>query len=144
LLDDENIPLFSKDPQIDQIGIIVKDMERSLKLYEQMFGPPFLTLESDVTSGKLKFGLFQVGEIQLELIEVVEGETIHSKFLREKGEGLHHIGFIVEDLEEELIELEKAGISVLERGTVQEMVKFAYLDTEKSLGIILELIQLVL
>ena len=144
MVDAENIPLFSKFPQVDQIGIVVKDMEKSLKFYEQMFGPPFLTLESDVKSGKLKISLFQVGEIQLELIEVVEGETIHSKFLRETGEGLHHIGFIVEDIEEELIRLEKEGISVLESGIIQEMVKFAYLDTQKRLGIILELIQLVL
>jgi methylmalonyl-CoA/ethylmalonyl-CoA epimerase len=145
LADDvETIPLFSKFPQVDQIGIVVKDMEKSLKSYEQMFGPPFLTLESDVSSGKLKISLFQLGEIQLELIEVVEGETIHSKFLRETGEGLHHIGFIVEDIEEELIRLEKEGISVLERGIIQEMVKFAYLDTQKRLGVILELIQLVL
>ena len=142
--DVEKIPLFSKFPQVDQIGIVVKDMETSVKFYEQMFGPPFLTLESGVNSAKLKIGLFQVGEIQLELIEVLEGETIHSKFLRERGEGLHHIGFIVEDIEEELARLSKEGIKVLERGIVQELVKFAYLDTEKSLGIILELIQLAL
>ncbi|MFX0205636.1 MAG: VOC family protein [Candidatus Hodarchaeota archaeon] len=140
----EKIPLFSKFPQIDQIGIVVKNMDTSVKFYEQIFGPPFLTLESNINSAKLKIGLFQVGEIQLELIEVLEGETIHSKFLRERGEGLHHIGFIVEDIEEELARLRKRGIKVLERGLVQEMVKFAYLDTEKSLGIILELIQLTL
>ncbi|MFW9902708.1 MAG: VOC family protein [Candidatus Thorarchaeota archaeon] len=145
MVDDiETIPLFSKFPQIDQIGIVVKDMEKSLKFYEQIFSPPFLTLEADVNSGKLKISLFQVGEIQLELIEVVEGETIHSIFLRETGGGLHHIGFIVEDIEEELIRLEKEGITVIERGIIQEMVKFAYLDTQKRLGIILELIQLVL
>ncbi|MFX1505628.1 MAG: VOC family protein [Promethearchaeota archaeon] len=144
VFDDENIPLFSKFPQVDQIGIVVKNMEASIKSYEKMFGPPFLTLESGLNSGKLKIGLFQVGDIQFELIEVLEGETVHSKFLKEKGEGLHHIGFIVEDIEEELSRLEKEGIRVLERGLVQEMVKFAYLDTEKSLGIILELIQLAL
>ncbi|MHA2203360.1 MAG: VOC family protein, partial [Candidatus Hodarchaeales archaeon] len=46
MVDDvEKIPLFSKFPQVDQIGIVVEDMEASLKFYEQMFGPPFLTLE---------------------------------------------------------------------------------------------------
>ncbi|MFX0204905.1 MAG: VOC family protein [Candidatus Hodarchaeota archaeon] len=54
--DFEAVPLFSKDPQIDQIGIVVKDMERSLKFYEQMFGPPFLTLESNVSSGTTTSG----------------------------------------------------------------------------------------
>ena len=144
MIDDEAIPLFSKFPQVDQIGIVVKDMDTSVKFYEQMFGPPFLTLVSDTNKAKLKISLFQIGDIQFELIEVLEGESVHSKFLREKGEGLHHVGFIVEDLEEELTRLEKEGITVLERGIVQEMVKFAYLDTEKRLGIILELIQLAL
>ena len=144
MVDDEATPLFSKFPQVDQIGIVVKDMDRSVKFYERMFGPPFLTLESDTNQAKLKFSLFQVGEIQFELIQVLKGESVHSRFLREKGEGLHHLGFIVEDLEEELTRLEKEGITVLERGLVQEMVKFAYLDTEQSMGIILELIQLAL
>ena len=144
MVEDEAIPLFSKFPQVDQIGIVVKDMDRSVKFYEQMFGPPFLTLESDTNKAKLKICLFQVGEIQFELIEVLEGESVHSKFLRKKGEGLHHVGFIVEDLEDELTRLDKEGITVLERGIVQEMVKFAYLNTEKRLGIILELIQLAL
>jgi len=142
--ENKEAPLFSKFPQVDQIGIVVKDMDTSVNFYEQMFGPPFLTLESNTNKAKLKISLFQIGEIQFELIQVLDGESVHSKFLREKGEGLHHVGFIVEDLEEELTRLEKEGIKVLERGIVQEMVKFAYLDTEKRLGIILELIQLAL
>ncbi|MFX0015508.1 MAG: VOC family protein [Candidatus Hermodarchaeota archaeon] len=140
----EKIPLFYDSWQIDQIGIVVEDMEKSLKYYENIFGSPFLTLESPLDSAKLKIALFQVGNIQLEIIQVLEGKTIHSKFLEEKGEGLHHIGFIVEDIEQELARMENEGIKVLERGVVQEMVKFAYLDTEKTLGIILEIIQLVL
>ncbi len=145
----EETPVFSKFSQIDQIGIVVKNMEKNLKFYKKLFGiEPFLTLESPtgstIDSAKLKIGLFQLGDVQLELIQVLEGETIHSEFLENKGEGLHHLGFIVEDIEEELVRLEKEGIKILERGIIQEMVKFAYLDTEKTLGIIVELIQLTL
>ena len=65
-------------------------MEATMKLYEKMFGiEPFLTLESAINSAKLKIGLFQLGEIQMELIQVLEGETIHAKFLEKRGEGLH-------------------------------------------------------
>ena len=149
VINDEEIPVFSKFSQIDQIGIVVKNMEISMKFYEKLFGiEPFLTLESStssiIDSAKLKIGLFQLGDVQLELIQVLEGETIHSEFLKKKGEGLHHLGFIVEDIEEELVRLEKEGIKILERGILQEMVKFVYLDTEKILGIIVELIQLTL
>jgi catechol 2,3-dioxygenase-like lactoylglutathione lyase family enzyme len=79
--------------------------------------------------------------VQLELIQVLEGENVHTKFLREKGEGLHHIGFFVKNLEEELAALKNEGIEVLWRGEALGVTKFAYLDTEKTLGIILELIQ---
>jgi len=140
---DEEIPLFSKFSKVDQIGIVVKDMEATMKSYEKMFGiEPFPTVESAVDSAKLKIGLFQLGEVQIELIQVLGGETIHSKFLEKRGEGLHHLGFFVEDIEKELARLEKGGIKVLERGTVLGVVKFAYLDTEKTLGVVLELIQL--
>ena len=140
---DEEMPLFSKFSKVDQIGIVVKDMEATMKSYEKMFGiEPFPTVESAVDSAKLKIGLFQLGEVQIELIQVLEGETIHSKFLEKRGEGLHHLGFFVEDIEKELARLEKGGIKVLERGTVLGVVKFAYLDTEKTLGVVLELIQL--
>ncbi|MFX1536434.1 MAG: VOC family protein [Promethearchaeota archaeon] len=134
--------LFSKFSKVDQIGIVVKDMETSMKFYEKMFGiEPFPTVESPVNSAKLKIGLLQLGEVQIELIQVLEGETIHSKFLEKKGEGLHHLGFFVDDIKKELTRLEEGGIKVLERGTVLEVVKFAYLDTEKFLGVVLELIQ---
>jgi len=140
---DEEAPLFSKFSKVDQIGIVVKDMEATMKFYEKMFGiEPFPTVESAVDSAKLKIGLFQLGEVQIELIQVLEGENILSKFLEKRGEGLHHLGFFVEDIEKELARLEKGGIKVLERGTVLGVVNFAHLDTEKILGVVLELIQL--
>jgi len=93
---DKEKPLFSKFSKVDQIGIVVKDIETTMKFYEKMFGiEPFPTVESYVNSAKLKIGLFQLGEVQIELIQVVEGESIHSRFLEEKGEGLHHLGFFV-------------------------------------------------
>ena len=60
---------------------------------------------------------------------------------RRRGEGIHHLGFFVKDIEKELDRLKKEGIKVLERGEVLGVAKFAYLDTEKALGFILELIQ---
>jgi len=138
----EETSLFSEFSKIDQIGIVIKDMEVSLKFYKKLFGiEPFLTLESPINSAKLKIGLLYFDDVQIELIQVLKGETIHSKFLKRRGEGLHHLGFFVDDIEKDLLRLESEGIKVLERGIILEVVKFAYLDTEKILGIIFELIQ---
>ena len=113
-----------------------------MKLCEKIFGvKSFLTMECDLGYAKLKTGFFWLGNIQIELIQVIKGKTIHSKFLEEKGEGIHHLGFFVKDVEKELDRLKKEGIEVLERGEVLGVAKFAYLDTEKTLGFILELIQ---
>ncbi|MFX0172570.1 MAG: VOC family protein [Candidatus Hodarchaeota archaeon] len=135
-------PFFSEFSKIDQIGLVVKDMELTMKFYERMFGiKPFLTLESSVNSAELKIGLLYLDEVQIELIQVLQGETIHSKFLKRQGEGLHHLGFFVDNIEKDLTKLENEGVKVLERGTILEEVKFAYLDTQKLLGVIFELIQ---
>ena len=135
-------PVFSKLSKVDQIGIVVKDVEATMKFYEKMFGiESSPTVEFEIDFAKLKIGMLRLGELQIELIQVLEGESIHSKFLEERGEGLHHLGFFVKDVEKELARLEKHGIKVLERGEAFG-VKFAYLDTEETLGVILELLQL--
>ena len=138
---DENQLLFNIT-RVDQIGIVVNDVDKTMKKYETFFGiEPFMTLESAVNSAKLKIGLLYMDNTQIELIQVTEGETIHSKFLKEKGEGLHHLGFFVDDIEKELSRMEEGGIQVLEKGLVLDLVKYVYLDTQQTLGTIYELIQ---
>jgi len=70
----------------------------------------------------------------------LEGQTIHAKFLKEKGGGLHHIGFFVRDLDEKLRIAEERGMKVIESGEIAG-VRYAYLDTEKDIGITLEFIE---
>jgi len=131
--------IFSR---VDQIGIIVEDLEKTMGFYKKLFGAKsFSTVEHDLGYAKIKIGLFWLNNVQIELIQVIEGKSIHSKFLEEKGEGVHHLGFFVKDIDQELNNLKKEGIRVLEKGEVLGVVKFAYLDTEKILGVILELIQ---
>ncbi|MEM2866324.1 MAG: VOC family protein [Candidatus Hadarchaeales archaeon] len=129
--------------RVDQVGVVVRDLDRAREACTRFFGEESLPpIEFETGGARLRLAFFQAGEVQLELIQVVEGETIHSKFLREKGEGLHHLGYFVEDLERSLSMLEKEGVKVLWRGEVPGAAKFAYLDTEKTLGITLELVQL--
>ena len=92
--------VFSK---VDQIGIVVKDLEKTMRFCEKILGvKSFSTMERDLGYAKLKTGFFWLGNIQIELIQVVEGRTIHSKFLEERGKGIHHLGFFVRDVEKEL------------------------------------------
>lgn len=135
----EKESIFSR---VDQIGVVVRDVEKTAKFYEKILKQePLPPIEFETNNVKLKIVFFQLGEVQLELIQVLEGENIHTKFLRERGGGLHHLGFFVKNLEEELAALKKEGIEILWRGEALGVAKFAYLDTEKPLNLALELIQ---
>jgi len=137
---------------INQIGIVVRDVKRFSTLLEQAFGMgPFQILERQpeeiIYKGKKQLfqitnGLARVGSIQIELIEVVQGECCQADFLKRKGEGLHHLGIFVDDLDEEISIARENGIEVLQTGTAAGSIRWAYLDTEEKYGIIIEFMQL--
>ncbi len=137
-------------PPVSQIGVVVRDVDKAIEYYSKNFGlGPFKTIvisrKDAVVRGKpanykAKLAFADMGQAQLELIEILEGETIQKEFLNSKGEGIHHLGFIVKDLEGEVAKWEKGGFGVLQRSKPGEP-GFAYMDTERVGGVILELIQ---
>lgn len=134
-----------------QVGIVVKSIDETIKYYQKVFGfGPFEIMNVDYpdatyfgeTAGyRGKRAFFQLGYIEIELIELISGKTIHEAFLKEKGEGLHHIGFEVRNLEESKRNAEKAGLKVIQSFTRQDGSGFAYLDTDRTGGVIFELIR---
>ena len=96
-------------PQKLHIGVVVKDMDRTIQRLTSTFGIGPWDIkerrypEEQVVVGKGPFSyrvaFADLGPIELELIEVLEGSTIHADFLNARGEGIHHIGFRVKDLE---------------------------------------------
>lgn len=128
--------------KVDQIGIVVKDMEKTKRELGEKFGiKNFLEITATHENAKLKIGLLHLGNIQIELIQVLEGESIHTKFLEEHGEGIHHLGFYVKNLDEALNQVGKMGLRPIESGEIMG-VKYAYLNTEEKLGFTIELIQI--
>lgn len=137
-------------PPISQIGIVVKNLEKTMNYYSTTFGlGPFKVMEVDVPNityrGKkinlkgLKMAFADLKSIELELIEVPKGENIYSEFFKKKGEGLHHIGFQVTDVDEMIAKFKSFGIGVIQGGG-GEAGSFAYMDTEKIGGVILEFV----
>ncbi|MCX5999704.1 MAG: VOC family protein [Chloroflexi bacterium] len=139
-------------PPPDQVCIVVKDVDMAIQYYTSVFGlGPFEVMESSTKNMsyrgwtgtcRLKTAFAQWGPIELELIEVLEGETPHSEFIKEKGEGLHHLRFQVDDLEATLAELAKGGIEpVWKHNYVRAGVSFAYLNSDQIGGAMFELIE---
>ena len=134
-----------------QIGIVVKSVDETLKFYQEMFGfkdfevryvdYPSATYYGKVAGYKGKRGFFNLGNTQIELIELVSGKTIHEDFLKNKGEGLNHLGFRIDDLEVAKKNAEKAGLHVIQSFTRPDGSGFAYIDSDKIGGVIIEMIQ---
>jgi catechol 2,3-dioxygenase-like lactoylglutathione lyase family enzyme len=142
-----------KLPPVEQVGIVVKDMDKAIEFYGAVFGwGPFnvseFELKGCIYRGKpsdcrLKLAMAQSGPVEIELIQVLEGETPHSEFLREKGEGLHHLRFSVDDLDGVLAEWAKEGVEPVWYHSMPEIgVSWAYLNTDRVGGAMVELIEM--
>ena len=141
-------------PEVGQICYVVPDINKSIAYCKDKFGlSPWMLLELRpdpcIQQGKhihavWKLALAYMGPVQVELIQVLEGESFHLRHVEESKEGVHHLGFMVQDINRRLDACEKMGIGVLQRGTIRETgvkADYAYLDTVEQAGIIIELIQ---
>ncbi len=140
-------------PKVGQIGILVYDVEKTRAHYEKVYGvkpwivfekkPEFAIEKTGPADATLKIATAYCGGVQLELIQVVSGRSSYNETL-DVREGLHHLGFMVNDLEKRLEICRANGIEVLQRGQMKlklVTVDYAYLDTAAQGGIIFELIQ---
>ena len=98
------------------------------------------TLKARVAFSKMGDPQNEMGEPQVELIEWHEGDSPYKDFLEQGREGLHHLGMYVDNLDPYLKDFESKGIEILFYGEIGGG-RFAYMDTESTFGIIVELIQ---
>ena len=135
-----------------QIGVVVKSIEETVKYLKEIIGIagsieyrdvkyPNATYYGQTAGYRGKRAFFNLGPVALELIELVDGKTVHEAFLKEKGEGIHHLGFEVKDLKESIKEAEKRGLKVTQSFFREDGSGFAYVDSDKVGGIVFELIQ---
>ncbi len=138
---------------IRQVAIIVKDIERTARRYADLFGMEMpqiritdpeekthIRYRGQPTQGRAKLAFFQMGPIALELIEPVDGPSVWQEFLDTHGEGVHHIAFHVEGMDEVLDLLESKGMPLVQRGEFTGG-RYAYVDTTSQLGVMLELLE---
>lgn len=128
--------------KIEHIGIAVKNLETSNKLFEKIFGnPPYK--EEEVKSEGVKTSFFINGPNKIELLEASNPDSPIAKFLEKKGEGIHHIAFDVENIEEEINRLKEEGFIVLndipKKGADNKLV--AFLHPKGTNGVLIELCQ---
>lgn len=93
--------------KFDHVGIAVRDIEKALAVYEKLGG--FEVRRTEVGGQRARIALLKSGETSVELLEPTSEDSSLAKFLREKGEGLHHIAFSVDDIERSMSELGARG-----------------------------------
>lgn len=128
--------------KIDHVGIAVKSLSDSIGFYTEALGLESSVIETvDDQGATLAF--FPVGDSRIELLEPVAEDTPVGRFITRRGEGLHHICFMVDDLEARLQYLRARGVQVLEgyprRGAEGRLV--AFLHPKSANGVLVELVQ---
>ena len=124
---------------IEHIGIAVKSLEESIPYYEEVLGLKCYAIE-EVTDQKVKTAFFMVGQTKIELLESTDPEGPIGKFIEKKGEGVHHLAFAVEGIEEALAEAEAKGISLIDKQPRKgaEGLHIAFLHPKSTKGILTE------
>jgi methylmalonyl-CoA/ethylmalonyl-CoA epimerase len=97
--------------KLDHVGIAVKNIDETLTIYKKLMS--FQETRTEVATQKAKVALIPVGEITLELLEPTSEDSAIGKFIAERGEGLHHIAFEVEDIEAAMEEFRAKGFRFL-------------------------------
>lgn len=128
--------------KIDHIGIAVKDLAASAHLYELLTGRPAAHKEV-VEEQKVATAFFPLGEVRLELLEGTAADSPISKFIEKRGEGIHHICFEVENLDEAVERLSKAGLQFVEAASGRGAggSKVAFMHPKSTRGILMELVE---
>ena len=125
---------------IEHIGIAVKNLDESIKFYENVFGLKCYGVE-EVIDQKVKTAFFQIGETKIELLESTETDGPISKFIEKKGEGIHHIAFKTKDINSSLKELEEKNIRLIDEHPRKgaEGLNIAFLHPKAANGVLIEL-----
>lgn len=128
--------------KIEHLGIAVKDLQSANILFEKLLGTPHYKVEEVPTEG-VRTSFFKSGPNKIELLEATTEDSPIAKFLSKKGEGVHHVAFAVDNIEEEISRLKKEGFTVLnetpKKGADNKLV--AFLHPKTTNGVLVELCQ---
>lgn len=128
--------------KIEHIGIAVKDLEAANELYGSLLGViPYK--QENVPSEGVTTSFFQTGDSKVELLTATDPNSPIAKFIEKRGEGLHHLAFAVEDLDQEVQRLVKAGFQVLNEQPKlgADNKRIVFLHPKGAHGVLVELCQ---
>lgn len=125
---------------IEHIGIAVSDLDKAIDFYERVFGLVCYRIE-EVKDQKVRTAFFMLDKTKIELLESTDPEGPIGRFIGKRGEGIHHIAFAVNDLEDQLNFARQNGIDLIDsvprKGA--EGLSIAFLHPKSTFGVLTEL-----
>lgn len=129
-----------KPTHIEHIGIAVSNLDNSIYFYENVLGFKCYAVE-EVKDQKVRTAFFMVGQTKIELLESTDPEGPIGKFIEKRGEGVHHIAYAVEGLEDALVHMENKGVRLIDQQPRKgaEGLHIAFLHPKSTGGVLTEL-----
>lgn len=129
-----------KIKKIDHIGVAVKSIDEAKKIYEDFLGLKVTEIET-VDEQKVKTAFLPTGESEIELLESTSPDGAVARFIDSKGEGMQHIAFQVENIEDALEELKKKGVRLIDEKPRKGAggKKIAFIHPKETRGVLIEL-----
>jgi methylmalonyl-CoA/ethylmalonyl-CoA epimerase len=128
--------------KVEHIGIAVKDIKAAGSLYEKLLNTTVYKTE-EITTESVKTAFLQTGPNKIELLEALTADSPIDKFITQKGEGIHHIAFEVDDIVAEMARLKSEGFILLsdepKAGADNKLVCFVH--PKSAGGVLIELCQ---
>ncbi|MEZ4944980.1 MAG: methylmalonyl-CoA epimerase [Cyclobacteriaceae bacterium] len=128
--------------KIEHIGIAVKNMEESNRLFSKLLGKEPYKIE-EVASEGVRTSFFDVGGVKIELLEATNADSPIAKFIEKKGEGVHHLAFAVDDINKSIAAKVEEGFRVIndnpKEGADNKII--AFLHPKSTNGVLVELCQ---
>jgi methylmalonyl-CoA/ethylmalonyl-CoA epimerase len=128
--------------KINHIGIAVNSLDEQIGFYKNVLKLEFLGIE-EVPDQKVRAAMFKVGEVHIELLEPIDDDSAIAKFLKKKGEGMHHVAYESDNIISELTEFKKANIKVVDENprSGTHNMKIAFLHPHSTGRVLTEICQ---
>lgn len=128
--------------KLEHIGIAVKNLEQSNKLFAKLLGKPHYKIE-DVELEGVRTSFFDIGGIKIELLEATRPDSAIAKFIEKRGEGLHHLAFATDQIEIKSKSLSDDGFMPLsdEPKLGADNKRIVFIHPKTTNGVLIELCQ---
>lgn len=127
--------------KLEHIGIAVKNLEESNKVFAKLFGRPHYKIEVVEREG-VRTSFFDVGGIKIELLEATRPDSVIARFIEKRGEGLHHLAFATDQIDSKMKELSHDFTLLSDKpmpGADNKVITFLHPKTTS--GVLIELCQ---